>query len=105
VTFEWALIAGQNDTPEVAHELGALLRGLMCHINLIPLNPTKGYDGARPSLAWSARACCRLLEPCERRGRRLVGATLHTRAERAAGAGRLQANRRRPRRFRRSLRS
>ena len=39
VTFEFALIAGQNDTPETARELAALLRGMLCHVNLIPLNP------------------------------------------------------------------
>ncbi|MCA9570948.1 MAG: 23S rRNA (adenine(2503)-C(2))-methyltransferase RlmN [Myxococcales bacterium] len=48
VTFEWALIEGENDTPERAAELGRLLRGLPCHVNLIPLNPTGGYAG-RPS--------------------------------------------------------
>jgi len=46
VTFEWALIAGQNDSVEQAERLGALLRGLICHVNLIPLNPTAGYAGA-----------------------------------------------------------
>lgn len=45
ITFEWALIAGENDTPAQAHALGALLRGLLCHVNLIPLNPTTGYTG------------------------------------------------------------
>ncbi len=45
VTFEWALIAGENDTIQMAHQLGALLQGLLCHINLIPLNPTAGYAG------------------------------------------------------------
>jgi 23S rRNA (adenine2503-C2)-methyltransferase len=45
VFFEWALIAGENDTPEQAHALGRLLQGLDAHINLIPLNPTKGYGG------------------------------------------------------------
>ncbi len=45
VTFEWALIAGQNDVPEQAHALGSLLQGLLCHVNLIPLNPTGGYAG------------------------------------------------------------
>lgn len=45
VTFEWALITGENDTPEIAHQLGSLLRGLLCHVNLIPLNPTAGYGG------------------------------------------------------------
>lgn len=48
VTFEWAAIAGENDTPDEAHKLGALLKGLKCHINIIPLNPTGGYAG-RPS--------------------------------------------------------
>lgn len=48
VTFEWAAIAGKNDTPEQAHKLGALLKGLLCHVNIIPLNPTGGYAG-RPS--------------------------------------------------------
>lgn len=46
VSFEWALIRGQNDSPDEAHRLGRLLRGLRCHVNLIPLNPTAGYDGA-----------------------------------------------------------
>lgn len=46
VTFEWALIRGENDTVEQARRLGFLLSGLLCHVNLIPLNPTGGYDGA-----------------------------------------------------------
>jgi 23S rRNA (adenine2503-C2)-methyltransferase len=45
VTFEWALIQGENDTPEEAHALGKLLHGMLCHVNLIPLNPTIGYEG------------------------------------------------------------
>lgn len=48
VTFEWALIAGENDTPEQAERLGALLEGIKAHVNLIPLNPTQEYGG-RPS--------------------------------------------------------
>ena len=48
ITFEWALIAGQNDDIGTARELGKLLQGLLCHVNLIPLNPTKGFGG-RPS--------------------------------------------------------
>ena len=51
VTFEWALIEGQNDTPSVARRLGQLLKrhGIrrdMAHINIIPLNPTGGFGGA-----------------------------------------------------------
>ncbi|CAM9450003.1 unnamed protein product [Chrysoparadoxa australica] len=47
MTFEWALIHGENDSPRVAQELGALLSPLrgMCHVNIIPLNPTAGYRG------------------------------------------------------------
>ena len=45
VTFEWALINEVNDTPEVAKKLAARLKGLLCHVNAIPLNPTQGYDG------------------------------------------------------------
>ncbi len=43
ITFEWAAIQGENDTPEQAHALGRLLKGLLCHVNIIPLNPTGGY--------------------------------------------------------------
>ena len=47
ISFEWALIAGKNDSPEVANCLGSLLRPLKgkCHVNIIPLNPTSGFDG------------------------------------------------------------
>ena len=45
VTFEWALIHGINDTPEQARRLADRLRGLLCHVNAIPLNPTHGYQG------------------------------------------------------------
>ena len=45
ITFEWALINGVNDTPEVAKKLAARLKGLLCHVNAIPLNPTAGFEG------------------------------------------------------------
>jgi 23S rRNA (adenine2503-C2)-methyltransferase len=45
IFFEWALISGRNDTSEQANALGRLLEGLRAHVNLIPLNPTTGYDG------------------------------------------------------------
>lgn len=48
ISFEWALIAEKNDTAAQAQALGRLLGGLLCHVNLIPLNPTGGYAG-RPS--------------------------------------------------------
>jgi len=46
VSFEWALIEGVNDTLEQAHALARLIKGMLCHVNLIPLNPTSGYPGA-----------------------------------------------------------
>lgn len=48
ITFEWALIEGENDSQNQARLLGQLVKGLLCHVNLIPLNPTAGYDG-RPT--------------------------------------------------------
>ncbi|MFH1184555.1 MAG: 23S rRNA (adenine(2503)-C(2))-methyltransferase RlmN [Chloroflexota bacterium] len=49
VTFEWALIDGVNDSVEQARALTARLRGLLCHVNAIPLNPTTGYSGKATS--------------------------------------------------------
>ncbi len=45
ITFEWALINEINDTPEQAHLLAKKLKGLLCHVNAIPLNPTQGFSG------------------------------------------------------------
>ncbi len=45
ISFEWALINGVNDTPEQAQLLAAKLKGLLCHVNAIPLNPTAGFAG------------------------------------------------------------
>lgn len=49
LTFEWALIEGENDTIEQARTLGELIQGMLCHVNLIPLNPTAGYGGGPSS--------------------------------------------------------
>ncbi|HVS51760.1 MAG TPA: 23S rRNA (adenine(2503)-C(2))-methyltransferase RlmN [Opitutaceae bacterium] len=46
IFYEWTLIDGKNDSPEHARAVGRLLRGLPAQVNLIPLNPTAGYDGA-----------------------------------------------------------
>jgi 23S rRNA (adenine2503-C2)-methyltransferase len=45
VTFEWALIQGKNDTPEQARAFVKLAHDLPCHVNVIPLNPTRDYAG------------------------------------------------------------
>jgi 23S rRNA (adenine2503-C2)-methyltransferase len=42
VTIEYALLDGVNDAPQQARELARLLEKLLCHVNLIPLNPTPG---------------------------------------------------------------
>ncbi|HBG09906.1 MAG: 23S rRNA (adenine(2503)-C(2))-methyltransferase RlmN [Limnochordia bacterium] len=39
ISYEYALISGINDGPEQARRLGELLRGRLCHVNLIPINP------------------------------------------------------------------
>lgn len=44
MTFEYSLIAGENDSHEQARELAALLKGKNAHINLIPVNPIKERD-------------------------------------------------------------
>jgi 23S rRNA (adenine2503-C2)-methyltransferase len=49
VTFEWALIDGVNDTPEQARLLVSKIKGMLCHVNAIPLNPTEGYRGKATS--------------------------------------------------------
>jgi 23S rRNA (adenine2503-C2)-methyltransferase len=41
LTFEYSLVAGNNDFPEDAKMLSQLIRGLNCHVNLIPINPVK----------------------------------------------------------------
>ncbi|MDP4091055.1 MAG: 23S rRNA (adenine(2503)-C(2))-methyltransferase RlmN [Bacillota bacterium] len=41
ITFEYALIHGENDAKEDAYELVGILRGMLCHVNLIPMNEVK----------------------------------------------------------------
>ncbi len=41
ISFEYSMIRGENDTSECARQLGELLRGMLSHVNLIPLNPVK----------------------------------------------------------------
>lgn len=73
ITFEWALIQGVNDSIETARKLASLLKGLLCHVNVIPLNPTTRYAG-RGSTRESAAAFKAELEahgiPCTIRIRR-----------------------------------
>ncbi len=73
ISFEWALIDGINDTPEVAARLAERLKGLLCHVNAIPLNPTSRYSGS-PASVERATLFQAILEnagiPCTIRARR-----------------------------------
>ena len=44
VTFEYTLIRGVNDDDAHLTKLAALLKGMLCHVNLIPLNKVKGKE-------------------------------------------------------------
>jgi 23S rRNA (adenine2503-C2)-methyltransferase len=41
-SFEYVLLQGQNDSPELALQLAELIDGMLCHVNLIPWNPVPG---------------------------------------------------------------
>lgn len=49
ITFEYALVKGVNDGVEDAKVLGKLLRGMLCHVNLIPVNEIKENTFKRSS--------------------------------------------------------
>lgn len=48
ISFEYALIDGVNDTDQCADELAKKLKGIMCHVNLIPANPVKENSFKKP---------------------------------------------------------
>lgn len=87
IFFEWTLIEGKNDSPETAARLAKLLDGIDAHVNLIPLNPTGGFEGKASN---SGHAFQRILRtagfPCTFRQRRGIDV--------AAGCGMLKAERR-----------
>lgn len=49
VTFEYSLVGGANDSGEDARQLGELLSGMNCHVNLIPVNPIGEREYQPPS--------------------------------------------------------
>ena len=59
ITFEYSLVGGVNDSREDAEELCELVRGLNCHVNLIPVNPIAERDfvqsGKKDVLAFKER--------------------------------------------------
>jgi 23S rRNA (adenine2503-C2)-methyltransferase len=49
VSFEYALMRGINDSDQTACDLADLLRGRLCHVNIIPLNPVDVLPYERPN--------------------------------------------------------
>lgn len=49
ISFEYAMIDGVNDSDECAAELGKRLKGMLCHVNLIPVNAVKERDYKKSS--------------------------------------------------------
>ncbi len=49
ITFEYSLVGGVNDTEEDVRNLCRLVKGINCHINLIPVNPIKERDYVQPT--------------------------------------------------------
>jgi len=61
ISFEYAMVSGVTDTDECAKELASKLRGMLCHVNLIPVNPVDGTPYRR-SRADRLQAFTRILE-------------------------------------------
>ena len=73
ITFEWALIQDVNDSPQDARQLINLVRGMLCHVNVIPLNPTHAYAGKATQVSRAREFAAELAEigiPCTIRLRR-----------------------------------
>lgn len=49
ISFEYALISGVTDTDECAYQLAKLLKGMLCHVNLIPVNEIRERDYKKSS--------------------------------------------------------
>jgi 23S rRNA (adenine2503-C2)-methyltransferase len=49
ITFEYMMIRGVNDAPELARQLATLLSGILCNVNLIPYNAVENLNLNRPS--------------------------------------------------------
>lgn len=51
ISFEYAMIDGVNDSREDALELAGLLKGMLCHVNLIPVNTVAERNYSKSSRA------------------------------------------------------
>ena len=61
ISFEYAMISGVNDSEACARELAARLKGMLCHVNLIPVNDVNGTN-YRKSSGEQLQRFCRVLE-------------------------------------------
>lgn len=50
ISFEYSMIEGVNDSDACARELGQRLKGMLCHVNLIPVNEVPGKNQRRSSV-------------------------------------------------------
>jgi 23S rRNA (adenine2503-C2)-methyltransferase len=85
VTFEYALMDSLNDSDAQADGMAELLRGVLCHVNLIPLNPTPGSP-------WSGSPDKRVLAFRDRLQAAGISTTIRLRRgiDIAAGCGQLR---------------
>ncbi len=60
ITFEYSLISGVNDSMHEADELAEKLRGIMCHVNLIPVNKVEEREYTKGSKKSIYEFCERL---------------------------------------------
>ena len=93
ITFEYALIKGINDSPQKADALATLLKGILCHVNLIPVN--ENTNGDTRYLPASRQAAKSFLSILENRGinatiRRTIGSDVN------AACGQLRAKEQNP---------
>lgn len=72
--FEYALIKGVNDSPRDAKQLSRLLRGMLCHVNVIPVNPIRESSFERSE---RGEAFCRQLAPVTATVRRELGSDIN----------------------------
>lgn len=85
ISFEYSMVRGVNDSPEMARKLAELIRGMGAHVNLIPINPVDGS----PYSATDARNVQRFRQMLEDLG---VNATVRRRlgADISAACGQLR---------------
>ena len=61
ISFEYSMLSGVNDSDECARELASKLKGMLCHVNLIPVNEVDGSP-FRPSSPERVKKFTEILE-------------------------------------------